>query len=80
MLGVRPSSYCVPMPRSRQRKPSPPQVQDDLAFPVSYRELAKYLELADRFLLLDQRRNGGSNVVQIDKVCFVKNEKWKKAS
>jgi hypothetical protein len=38
----------------------------DLSFPVSYREQQKYLELADRFLQLDQAPPKRSNVVPID--------------
>jgi hypothetical protein len=42
-------------------------VNDDLAFPVPFREQAKYLELADRFIEMDQRGNGRGNVIPIDR-------------
>jgi hypothetical protein len=41
-------------------------VRDDLAFPVPFGEQAKYLELADQFLDLDQRHNGNGKVIPID--------------
>lgn len=52
------------MPRSRRKPDRLPKRRDDISFPVSFSEQAKYLELANCFLELDQTENG-RNVVPI---------------
>lgn len=56
------------------------KLRDEIAFPISFGEQARYLELANRFLELDHRRNGSSKVVPIDRGRRVENGRLKKAS
>jgi len=65
------------MPRRRIQKT--PKAQDELSFPVPYREHAKYLDLAHRFLAADPSGNG-SAVIPIDRDRRFRSGKWKKAS
>jgi hypothetical protein len=53
------------MPRNHKIRKAE-SVRDDLAFPMAFGEQAKYLELADKFLALDQRHNGNGKVIPID--------------
>jgi hypothetical protein len=57
------------MPRRRQKAVRNRKAQDDLSFPVPFREQAKFLELANRFLELheldrEQRDNGVLSIEQ----------------
>jgi hypothetical protein len=54
------------MPRNHKIRKAE-SVRDDLAFPLPLGEQAKYLELADKFLALDQRHNGKGKVISIDR-------------
>ena len=67
------------MPRNR-RQNGKADVSGDLAFPVPFNEQPKYLQLANRFLELDQRRNGSGNVVPIDEGRRIEAGRLKKAS
>lgn len=64
------------MPRRRQQCSGKPTTADDLAFPVPIREQAKYLDLANCFLALENSRNG-HKVVAIDRSHRFPMEKWK---
>jgi hypothetical protein len=60
------------MKRKRLNKKSKPRPLEDLSFPPSYSEQAKYLALADKFLSLDESRR---NVVSIDSSRYFKRVK-----
>lgn len=64
------------MPRRIQE---PLKAQDELSFPVPYREQAKYLDLANRFMAVPNSGNG-HNVIPIDGHHFQRRKKWKRAS
>jgi len=65
------------MPRRIQKAP---KAQDELSFPVPYREQAKYLDLANRFMAVRNSPNG-HKVIPIDGIHFRRrHRKWKQAS
>jgi hypothetical protein len=53
---------------------------NDLSFPVSYHEHARYLKLADLYLALDERSGRSSKVIPIDRGKQVQNRKTRKAA
>jgi len=61
-----PHRQCCLMPRSYHQVRKVPEVHDDIAFPVPYREHAKYLKLADDFLALAGHDHLTSKVIPID--------------
>jgi len=67
------------MPRNR-RQNGKAAVSGDSAFPVPFNEQAKYLQLANWFLEMDQRRNGSGNVVPINRGRRFENGRLQKAS
>ena len=67
------------MPRNR-RQNGKADVSGDLAFPVPFNEQPKYLQLANRFLEMDLRRNGSGDVVPINRGKRFENSRLKKAS
>jgi hypothetical protein len=67
------------MPRRRKQTSNTTKLQDDLAFPVSFREQGRYLDIANRFLALGNPRNG-DNLVAIDSDHRFRRGTWKKAS
>jgi hypothetical protein len=44
-----------------------PELQQDISFPVPFREQERYLKLADDFLALDDRPQKHNNVVPINR-------------
>jgi len=67
------------MPRIRRIVPAAAKFNGDISFPVSYREQAKYLKLADDFLALDKKPDRGP-VISIDAGRHVHNPKHKKSA
>jgi hypothetical protein len=67
------------MARRRKQTSNTTKLQDDLAFPVSFREQARFLDMADRFLALGNPRDG-HNLVPIDSDHRFRSGRWKKAS
>jgi hypothetical protein len=57
-----PPRLCCSMPRSRRHIKKKGPVHDELAFPAPYRDQARYLELAARFLELDLRHQSGDAI------------------
>lgn len=67
------------MPRNRKVPPNAAKFNGDISFPVSYREQAKYLKLADDFLVLDKKPERAP-VISIEAGRHVHNPKRKKSA
>jgi len=75
-FGAHATSSAAAMPIRRQQSSYESKLQDDLSFPVPFREEAKYLDLANRFLALGGTRN--DIVISIDSIHHFQRGKWKK--
>lgn len=67
------------MSRTRKTVPLAAKFNGDISFPVSYREQAKYLKLADDFLVLDKKPDR-ARVISIEAGKHVHNPKRKKSA
>jgi hypothetical protein len=74
-------SHCVRFRMSRTRKivRKVAETNGDISFPVSYREQAKYLKLADDFLALDKPRDKGE-VISIQAGRYIPSQRRKKSA
>lgn len=67
------------MPRRHQPSRAVPKTHDELSFPVPFREHAKFLDLADRFLELVRSEDGG-NLIRFENAKPFRGEPQKKAA